>query len=329
METSASGSETWRDGLITTEPTALLVNTASRTGEEKYVEVHAYLTNLGVPLVHSQAVNDPDTLTQVIRAAVEGGARRVIVGGGDGTLSAAASVLAGQDVRMGVLPLGTCNDFARSLHIPEALDAACRIVAGNEVRSIDVGRANDRMFLNAASIGLSSAVTRRITDDLKRKFGRGAFAFAAASEVWRHRPFKVSLDVDGRELHLDAQQVVIGNGRYHGGGHLVAPDATHEDRHLDIYVIRSSQIAQPDADEDDPHPGRLQDIWNLLRIAVLLRKGRHLNHPAVTYVRARRVRVEADPPQEVDVDGELAGHSPVSFEVTPAALQVLVPARTQ
>ena len=278
---------------------------------------------MGVPLVFAAAFDDPEALVRQVRAAADAGVQRIVVGGGDGTLSAAAGELAGKDVRMGVLPLGTGNDFARSMGIPSDLASACRVITLGSERRVDVGLSNGRAFLNAASIGLSSAITRRLTPNLKRRLGRGAFAVSAATEAISHRPFRAQLDVDGVAHAFDVHQVVVANGRYHGGGTLVAPNASPDDRRLDVYVIESRQAASPD--EEESARGRVQDLWTLFRVGVLLVRGRHLEHPAVTHFRATRVRLDAEPPQEVDVDGELRGETPVEFAVRPAALRVLVP----
>ncbi len=308
---------------MSSEPTALFVNTGARQGLERFEEVRDCLSALGVPLAHAAALEDPEVLLRQVRAAADGGVQRIIVGGGDGTLSAAAGELAGRDVRMGVLPLGTGNDFARSLGIPTDLASACRVIANGAERCVDVGLSNGRAFLNAASIGLSTAITRRLSPNLKRRFGRGAFAVSAATEAVSHRPFRAELEIDGVAHSFDAHQVVVANGRYHGGGRLVAPNASPDDRRLDVYVIQSRQTAFPD--EAEPARGRVQDLWTLFRVGVLLVRGRHLEHPAVTHFRATRVRLDAEPAQELDVDGELRGETPIEFGVRPASLRVLVP----
>jgi diacylglycerol kinase (ATP) len=294
------------------EPTALFVNTGARHGLERFEEVRSCLRSLGVPLTFAAALDDPEALVRQVRAAADAGVRRIVVGGGDGTLSAAAGELAGRDVSFGVLPLGTGNDFARSVGIPRDLASACRVITAGSERRVDLGVSDGRAFLNAASIGLSSAITRRLSPNLKRRLGRGAFAVSAATEAINHRPFRAELEIDGVGHTFELHQVVVANGRYHGGGQLVAPSARHDDRRLDVYVIQPSE-------------GRVHDLWTLFRVGVLLVRGRHLEHPAVTHFRARRVRLDADPTQEVDVDGELLGETPVEFGVRPAALRVLVP----
>ncbi len=305
------------------QPTALFVNTGARHGLESFEQVRSVLRSLGVPLTFAAALDDPEVLIRQVRAAVEAGVRRIVVGGGDGTLSAAAGELAGTDVQFGVIPLGTGNDFARSVGIPVDLESACRVIVEGHERLVDLGTSDGRSFLNAASVGLSSAITRRLSANLKRRLGRGAFAVSAATEAVSHRPFRAILEIDGVPHTFDVHQVVVANGRYHGGGQLVSPEASPDDRRLDVYVIESSQNAE--TVEEEPARARVHDLWTLFRVGFLLIRGRHLEHPAVTHFRARKVRLDADPAQEVDVDGELLGETPVEFGVRPAALRVLAP----
>jgi diacylglycerol kinase (ATP) len=316
------GTGVGRARRLSTEPSVLLVNTAARQGAQTFERARKYLTALDLPLVEAWAVERPEDLPRLVRAAVLGGARRVVVGGGDGTLSSAANELWNRPVRLGVLPLGTCNDFARSLGLPLCLEEACRVAAGHSVRRVDVGTAGKRVFLNAAGIGLSTAVTRRLNDDLKRRLGRGAFAVAAATEAVTHRPFRAVLRCGPVAHEVEAHVVVVGNGRFHGGGQLVAPNASHEDHQLDVYVIRS---AHPVGAAQGEPAERLRDLWNLIQVAVKVRRGTHLEHPAVLHLTSRSLHVEAEPAQDVDLDGELWGQTPTRFEVRPAALEVLAP----
>lgn len=323
MHTDSDVESSTRVRTVAEEPTALLVNTASRTGEVHFEETRRWLGELGVRLVEAQALKDPSTIRERVEDVLTAGARRVLIGGGDGTLSAAAEVLVGRDVRMGVLPLGTCNDFARSIYVPLSIQEACRVAVSGEVHHIDVGLADQRVFLNAATVGLSAVITRSLSDDLKKRLGRAAFAVVGVSEAWSHEPFRVRLETEDDVHEFDAHQVVVGNGRYHGGGTLLSPTASHEDGILDIYVILSVQTSPG---EESDSGGRLQDLWNLFRIGTLLGRGRHIEHPAVRHLRTSRVRLVTQPSQAIDVDGEFLGETPAEFKVRRRALQVIAPA---
>jgi YegS/Rv2252/BmrU family lipid kinase len=298
----------------------LLVNVGAREGDASLSAARATLERAGVGLDGAQAVA-PGELPSCIRGELAAGAQRFVVGGGDGTLSAAARELAGTAAVLGVLPLGTANDFARTLRIPSDLEGAARVIARGRVRRVDVGWTDGHAFLNAASVGVSSEVTRRVDPALKQRVGTLAYPVAAAGAV-AQPPFRVRIGVGGRAEELDALQVVVGNGRYHGGGRLVAPRARADDHLLDVYVLVAESEARRPRLRD-----RLKDVASLARYAVLLLRGRHLDHPRVLHLRAPRASLWTDPPLEVDADGELAGTTPAEFWVAPGDLAVLAPAR--
>ena len=292
---------------------ALVVNVRARRGEDALAAAREALAGLGVRLVEVHALTEPATIGAWVDGALHRGARLFVVGGGDGTVSAVADrlVASGTGASLAVLPLGTGNDFARSLGIPFDLSAACAVAAGGVEAPVDVGRAAGRHFLNAASVGVSGALTRRLRPELKRRVGRLAYPLLAAGEALRFEPFRLRLRHEGGALELDALQVVVGNGRFHGGGRLIAPEAALDEGRLDVYAIRVA-----------PEGARATE---LLRLGARLRAGTHVDDPSVEHVVTRWVELEADPPQELDLDGELAGETPARLEVVPAALRVRLP----
>lgn len=304
-------------------PAVLVVNTRSRSGREAYETARDALAERGVVLTECHALARAERLDAVVERMAALGTRRIIVGGGDGTLSRAVGRLLGRDVTLGVLPLGTGNDFARSLGIPPEIEAACDVIAQGYTARVDVGLANGRPFLNAASLGLATGIARRLTKRLKQRAGKLAYPVAAAAEVKDLKPFHIRLKADERELSLDVLQLVVGNGLYHGAGNMVAPDARLDDRRLNVYAIAAPSSA---SGLEGTGLGQLQDIATLVRVALSLRTGEHVEHPAVTSLRAARLYVESEPLQEVNADGELVGRTPMRFEVAPAALRVYAPA---
>ena len=304
-------------------PAVLVVNTRSRSGLQAFEEARSLLADRGIPLLAAHALSKPKRLRQVLEEAIAAGARRILVGGGDGTIGCAAQVLMNRDVTLGVVPLGTGNDFARSLGIPPEIEAACDVIAQGYTARVDVGLANGRPFLNAASLGLATGIARRLTKRLKQRAGKLAYPVAAAAEVKDLKPFHIRLKADEHELSLDVLQLVVGNGLYHGAGNMVAPDARLDDRRLNVYAIAAPSAA---SGLEGTGLGQLQDIATLVRVALSLRTGEHVAHPAVTSLRAARLYVESDPVQEVNADGELVGPTPMRFEVAPAALRVYAPA---
>lgn len=299
------------------ETTALFVNTRSRTGERALEPLRQTLQERGVEASRIRAVRRPEKLREKIEHALAAGVRLFIIGGGDGTVSLAARVLAGTGATLGVLPLGTGNDFARSLDIPFGLEEACDVIAAGHVHEVDVGLANGRPFLNAASVGLSCAITRRLSARLKRVVGRLAYPVAAAQSSLEHAPFRVRMmPEEGPMKTLDVLQVVVGNGKFHGGGALVSHEASLEDRLLHVYAI----TGVPGADTE-----RLRKLTALARVAIRMRTGTQDELENVVAFPTTGLRLETDAPHEVDVDGELLGTTPVTFSVWPRALRVLAP----
>jgi YegS/Rv2252/BmrU family lipid kinase len=304
-------------------PAALVVNVKARQGARGFTTARAALEAEGLTLAEAIPLREPQRLPEVVEGLLNQGVRLLWVGSGDGSLGALVPALLRHGACLGVLPLGTANDFARSLGIPRKLEEACRALSRGQVARVDVARAGDRYFLNAASVGLTVAVARHLDPTLKRRLGALAYPVAATRALFSHRPFRVTLTVDGRRHELVALQAVVGNGRLHGGGNVIAPEAALDDAMLDLYVIRAD--TSPVRTYPRPRGERLRDAVRLLRLAPLLRRGRHTQDAQTDHLRARSVVLETSPVQEVNADGELIGVSPMTFEVVPRALSVLVP----
>jgi YegS/Rv2252/BmrU family lipid kinase len=302
---------------------ALVVNVQARSGERLLKDAQDCLRNAGVKLNHVLPLEDPERLCPAVQRLIEEGTRFVIVGGGDGTVSAVAGILAGTEVELGVMPLGTGNDFARNLELPTELPLAAEVIARGVTVEVDVGRADKKAFLNAASLGVSSELTKKMKPWVKRVFGKLAYPLMALGQLPNLKPFRATITIGSRRLCLDSYQVVIGNGRYHGAGKIVATTATLHDSKLDLYVIAPSGAATPEGLQALEH-----DQWGkvlvLARVARKIPTGKHLQDPSVFHLTATELELETDPAQEVDVDGELLGSSPMRFSVWPRALRVRV-----
>lgn len=231
----------------------------------------------------------------------------VVVGGGDGTLNVAAPALIGCGRPVGILPLGTANDLARTLEIPFDPAAAMDVVAEGRTQRIDLGRVNGVYFFNVASIGLSVRVAKRVTPELKQRFGALAYARAAVTEITRLRPFRARIDSGNEHLEVEAIQIAVGNGRYHGGGTPVAAEAEVDDRQLFLYSIPPQRLAR------------------LLRLVPTLRRGKHAETPHVLLLHGKEVTLQTASPMPVDTDGELTTRTPARFDLLPEVLPVFVP----
>lgn len=290
---------------------ALVVNAGARRGGETVDVARRLLAEAGLGEVRAYAVHDGAELGTTLDRVIADRPAVLVVGGGDGTVSCAAQRVRGSDTVLAVLPLGTANDFARTLEIPAGAGPAIAALRAAKVVDVDLGLAGDRTFLNVASLGLSVGVTERLRPSLKRRLGPVAYPAATLEAYRRHRPFAVRLefpDGDHEPVELaDQLQVAIGNGRHYGGGNTVAPNASVDDHLLDVYCVSR---------------GRLRDHVSIAR---LLKDGSFVEHDQVHHVTTRRVTVVTDVEQRVNLDGEIAARTPLTFAVERNALHVVVP----
>ncbi|WP_411375123.1 lipid kinase [Arthrobacter sp. MPF02] len=290
---------------------AVVINTGSRRGAAASHQAVQGLREAGVPITAVHHVRSGAELAGALARVVAGGHDLLVVGGGDGTVSYAAGLVAGTDVVLGILPLGTANDLARTLEIPGNLADACAAVAQGKVVDIDLGRANGLPFLNVASVGLSVRVAEALSPGLKRRLGPLAYGIATLRSYARHEPFAARLefpDGDHEPMQLEnLLQVAVGNGRHYGGGNTVSPTAGIDDHTLDIYAILAAPLREH------------------VKIARLLRDGSFVGHDRVYHVTSRHVRLVTGPPQSVNLDGEIAAVTPTDFTVERNAVHVVVP----
>jgi len=298
---------------LAAERAALIVNTRSRTGERTFFRALDRLQELDVTLGVTYAIRDPARLPETVREILDDrtGYRFLILGGGDGSVSSVVDFLANQDVVLGLLPLGTANDFARTLEIPQDIEGACKAIAGGKVVDVDLGLAGDNYYVNVASVGLGVETTRALSPWLKKSTGPLAYPAAAIRAFLRHEPFAARLtfpDGDHESVEYDRLlQVAVGNGRFYGGGMVVAPESGIDDRTLDIYAIDL---------------GRHR---NLLGVARYLRSGDFIKMEGVHHFRTSSARLETDPELAINIDGEVVARTPQDFSVARNALKVLVP----
>ena len=290
---------------------AVVLNAQARRGAAAQNLVVDKMRRAGVPVSSVHHVLSGAELAVTLDGVMADGHDLVIVGGGDGTVTCAAGRLAGTDIMLGVLPLGTANDLARTLEIPTDVDGACATVADGKVVDIDLGRANSLPFLNVASAGLSVGVTEALSPLLKRHIGPMAYGIATLRAYARHSPFRARLefpDGDHGMMQLeDLLQVAVGNGRHYGGGNTVSPTAGIDDHTLDIYAILAAPLREH------------------VKIARLLRDGSFVEHDRVYHLTSRRVRLITEPQLSVNLDGEIATITPTDFTIQRNGVHVVVP----
>jgi YegS/Rv2252/BmrU family lipid kinase len=283
----------------------LIVNAHSRQGRTSAIAAAEILRSVGVPLLERESVHR-EHLAPLIRAHA-GEVDRVILGGGDGTLNAAIGGLIDTRLPLGILPLGTANDLARTLGLPLDLPQAARIIAAGRTRAIDVGRVNDRYFFNVASLGLSVELTRELTPERKRRWGKLGYTLAMLRVLLRARPFSAVIRANGEVHRVKTLQIAIGNGHYYGAGLSVEESAAIDDGLLDVYSLE------------------LRHPWKLALIYPAFRRGRHKRWPEVRTFACEGLELRTRKPRPINTDGELTTATPAQFRILRNAVTVYVP----
>jgi len=302
---ASQSSSDMQQGTSADAPAALFINTHARRGAKQFDQAVQSVKNAGVALGRVVAVDDPDTLLPAIQGAIASGFQTIIVGGGDGTLSGVMEAFANRPVTLGVLPLGTGNDLARTLGIPLDLDGAARVIAAGQVARIDLGCANGKFFINTLSMGISDDVARAATRRLKRTLGFFAYGVAALKVLPRHRNFEAHIEAVEKVCDVATHQLVVANGTYVGEHIKAGPDAAINDGRLVVFTLE----------------GRSR--YQLIRGAWSVALGRQATDPRNNYFETARLTIRTTPPQPITLDGECGGETPVEITVVPKALRVL------
>ncbi len=284
----------------------LLVNRKARDGGRDLGPEIARLRKAGLDMVVEPA-HGPKEFASAIdshRSDVE----TIIIGGGDGTLNAAADALFKARLPLGILPLGTANDLCRTLHIPNELHAACDVIAAGHARRIDLGSVNGKLFFNVASIGLAVKVTRQLNRRIKSRWGVLAYLFAATRVLIQGRPIAIEIRSGDETWLTKSIQVTVGNGRYYGGGMSVDQAVKIDDGLLNLYSL---EIAK---------------WWQIIPLLPDMWRGTLGDSEKVRLMMGSEFEVRPlDRPHHITTDGEIIGRTPAIFRIVPQALSVFAP----
>ena len=256
----------------------------------------------------------PGDEARLAEEAVRRGFRRIVAVGGDGTWSNVGNAIlrTGVPAQLGLVPGGTGCDLAKTLGIPSRdVAACCRIVLEGAVRTIDVGKIEDRHFLNIAGFGYDVAVLED-SWNVGHLEGSALYLYCALRQLGSYRGFSLEGEADGRpQGKSDLLMLIVANARIFGGGFKVAPHADVADGKLEAVAFANMGFS-----------GRVSALVRLLR-------GTHLKHPRVSAVSASRLvyRFTAPPAYETDGEWNQARSAEIVIEAVPKALRVLVPAR--
>jgi diacylglycerol kinase (ATP) len=256
--------------------------------------------------VRSLVGRDPDEALELARASVADGVESIVVVGGDGMVHLAVQALVGSAASLGIIPAGTGNDLARSLGIPRAdPQLAADVVIGSRTRSIDLARCGATHFATVMAAGFDSLVSER-ANAMRWPRGQLRYTLATLSELRVFEPLPYTLELDGEVHRLEAMLVAVGNGPSFGGGLRIAHGASLDDGLLDVVIIKTMSKAE------------------LVRTYPRLYSGSHTRHPKYQHHQVRAVTVAA-PGIVAYADGERLGALPLTVEVQPLSLRVIVP----
>ncbi|CAN5728058.1 diacylglycerol kinase family lipid kinase [soil metagenome] len=298
---------------VSTERIVVILNPASGSSDDEFrSSIEEALRDKGADYEIRETTKEKDGAA-LAREAREGGIVRVMACGGDGTVMAVVNGLGenaegAPPVTLSIVPGGTANLVAAALGIPvEPKEAVAVALEGTE-RDIDLGRRDDTLFALGIGVGLTERLVSEASAEAKEKIGRWAYLFAMLKELGaRPHRFELRLD-DGESIHDRGVAVVIANSGDLGHGMRFAPDAKLDDGLLDVCVLRHFGVA------------------DVFRLGVRILTGGLREDRALEFHQARRIEIKADPPLEVQIDGEpVDAKTPIVAEARPHALRVRVP----
>ena len=236
--------------------------------------------------------------------AVAEGFKTIVAAGGDGTVNDVVNGIAGADVALGILPVGTMNVFAAELGLPSDLAEAWAVIREGRTRKIDLARANARYFVQLAGVGLDAQVVQETSWNFKKNFGPLSYVISAA-QIAARKPPRLFVEADGVER--EGSFVLIGNGRYYGGPVAVFKDARIDDGKLDVLIFKNL------------------GYLDIARYLGTIFMGKHTRLSDVEYFQTKKAAVRSDENVPVEVDGEVVAQLPVTFRISSRKLRVLVP----
>jgi diacylglycerol kinase (ATP) len=283
----------------------LLINPHARRGGESLDAIVGRLHKGGLDITIEPFSALPEIARDITR--LRENADMIILCGGDGTIASGAMAVEESGLPLGIIPLGTANDLARTLDIPMDLLQASDVILSGQTRRIDLGSVNGHAFFNVASIGLSAELAQGLQPEMKKRFGRLGYALAAARVLMKSRPFTARIKEKGEVTQVKTFQIAVGNGRHYGGGNVVQEDAEIDDGHLDLYSLE------------------MGNVWKLAGMLRAFRSGTHGAWKEVRTARCIEFDIETKRPMPVNTDGEIVTSTPAKFLVHPGAITVFAP----
>ncbi|HEV7344374.1 MAG TPA: lipid kinase [Devosia sp.] len=284
----------------------MLVNPNSRRGSAALEPVLDRLQAGGIDATMERFDTPDEVSADIARRRHE--ADLVIVCGGDGTVNAAAKGILETGLPMGIMPMGTANDLARTLGISEDLTKAVDVIVAGHTSRVDLGEVNGHPFFNVASLGLSVDLAKGLTPEAKRRWGKLGYSLAALKVLLRAKPFRAEIISDAGRVKVKTLQIAVGNGVHYGGGTVIHSDATIEDGHLDLYSLE------------------LKNVWKFGLMLGAFRRGEHGAWDEVRTAKSTEFDIRTKEPMPINTDGDLVTETPAHFVIRPKAVTVFSPA---
>lgn len=279
--------------------------TAGRGGKDTIQQVQAYLRLRGAKVNLFETGKRGDALKAAMEARNED--IDIVVGaGGDGTINEIINGLAGSDIPLGVIPLGTVNVFALETGIPMDPARACDVILGGLPKKVNLGRVNDRYFLLMGGVGFDAYVVYGLDIRLKRLTGRLSYILTALGRGLTYQSYPLEIELNnGRKVN--GYGAVVGNMKYYGGAMSITPFADMERNDLDVCIFKS------------------KGFGNILRYTWGVMRNKHLTYPDVEYHTVKSLKIRSKGKTYIQGDGDVMGQLPAEFSIAEEGITVILP----
>ncbi len=300
-----------------TSKASLIFNPSSGQGDpvQQLLAIREILEpaiNLDICPLHNKEVG----AAQLARTAITEGASKILVAGGDGTVSAVAEAVINTEIPLGIIPTGTANSFARALNIPNDITAACQTILTGVNRKVDIAFCNNKPMVLLAGIGFEAESIEQANRGAKKLLGAFAYIQAGIRQIRNLKTFETQIETEYQTISLPAAAVTIANAApvtsflAHGSTSVILDDGL-----LDITIVAPSD--------------RKNAFFAAYHLFITGVTGSATNRDDIRYFRANSVKVRTEPPQKVVLDGNLIGTTPVEINCIPQGLTVIVPISTE
>ena len=271
-------------------------------------DVLEILENAGYETSTHATTGEGDAI-EAAKLAVERRYDLVVAAGGDGTISEVVNGMAEQEYRpkLGIIPVGTTNDFARALQIPRDIVAAAEIIAKGDRIPIDIGRMNEKYFINIGGGGSLTELTYDVPSKLKTVLGQLAYYLRGIEMLPSLKATNMTIEYDGKLFEGEAMLFLVGLTNSIGGFEKLSPNSSINDGMFTLLILTKTNLA------------------DFIRIASLALRGEHINDPKVIYTKANRIKVHSDEKVLLNLDGEFGGVLPAEFVNLYRHIEVFVP----